>query len=552
GKAVKLESRFRITYGMLLNLLRVEQLRIEDMLQRSYVERSSLRLVVSRKEQITEIDTEIQSLPSLNCSTCFPSDTEKYKSIIAYHHALRAYLIEMASLWPELVTKHGVDKLFTPGRVLLITYPPLALVGRLAAVLKTKQNEAGHFTLTLLITSNKKERVDEEAQMKRYGALAEEEQRWVAESLVLEHAAVNGLEAVATPSAASNSYRVLDDVPLKYLLAICKQQLKSVDTSAILEDNRRRTATFRDFSPDRSVAKLIVELDSLAQKWSGEVQDAAWLYVLGQDIQKTEMGIYERIKWAKETRQELLDGQIYACHHCLNFVDHLKLLRRRIRLEETRDILSYQTSSEGLLLSKEYFDRLQVLRNLNYIDKNNMVELKGKVACEINHMELLITELILENKFENRSYAEIAALLSPLTCQFSRGKDECAEEKPVKVPAHTINELKMDLVEVALRIDAVQQSCGVTGTLIMDELKFGLMEAVHEWANGVPFAEIMQLTEAQEGLIVRCIQRLDEVCKDVRNAARIIGDPELFEKMEETSASIRRDIVFAASLYTTE
>lgn len=60
----------------------------------------------------------------------------------------------------------------------------------------------------------------------------------------------------------------------------------------------------------------------------------------------------------------------------------------------------------------------------------------------------------------------------------------------------------------------------------------------------------MELTEAQEGIIVRCIQRLDETCKDVRTAAKIVGDPSLYEKMEETSASIRRDIVFAASLYT--
>ena len=62
----------------------------------------------------------------------------------------------------------------------------------------------------------------------------------------------------------------------------------------------------------------------------------------------------------------------------------------------------------------------------------------------------------------------------------------------------------------------------------------------------------MGLTQAQEGLIVRCIQRLDEVCKDVRSAARLIGDPSLYERMEETSALIKRDIVFAASLYTQE
>ena len=65
-----------------------------------------------------------------------------------------------------------------------------------------------------------------------------------------------------------------------------------------------------------------------------------------------------------------------------------------------------------------------------------------------------------------------------------------------------------------------------------------------------PFCEITALTDVQEGIIVRCIQRLYELLRDVRNAARIIGDPVLFRKMEEAMSIIKRDIVFAASLYT--
>jgi antiviral helicase SKI2 len=35
----------------------------------------------------------------------------------------------------------------------------------------------------------------------------------------------------------------------------------------------------------------------------------------------------------------------------------------------------------------------------------------------------------------------------------------------------------------------------------------------------------------------------------VRDAARIIGNGALYKKMEDTQAAIKRDIVFAASLY---
>ena len=48
---------------------------------------------------------------------------------------------------------------------------------------------------------------------------------------------------------------------------------------------------------------------------------------------------------------------------------------------------------------------------------------------------------------------------------------------------------------------------------------------------------------------LRNLKRLDETLGEFRNAARIIGDSALFEKMEAASTLIKRDIVFSSSLY---
>lgn len=72
-------------------------------------------------------------------------------------------------------------------------------------------------------------------------------------------------------------------------------------------------------------------------------------------------------------------------------------------------------------------------------------------------------------------------------------------------------------------------------------LKFGLCEVVWEWARGTSFEEITKLTDVAEGTIVRVITRLDETCREVRDAARVIGDAELFKKMEDAQARIKRD-----------
>ena len=47
-----------------------------------------------------------------------------------------------------------------------------------------------------------------------------------------------------------------------------------------------------------------------------------------------------------------------------------------------------------------------------------------------------------------------------------------------------------------------------------------------------------------EGSIVRCMTQLEETCRDVRNAARVIGDSQLYEKMELAAELIRRDVCF--------
>ena len=56
-----------------------------------------------------------------------------------------------------------------------------------------------------------------------------------------------------------------------------------------------------------------------------------------------------------------------------------------------------------------------------------------------------------------------------------------------------------------------------------------------------PFEQITGLTDVAEGTIVRVITRLDETCREVRDAARVIGDAELFKKMEESQIKIKRD-----------
>lgn len=76
-----------------------------------------------------------------------------------------------------------------------------------------------------------------------------------------------------------------------------------------------------------------------------------------------------------------------------------------------------------------------------------------------------------------------------------------------------------------------------------------MMDVVNAWCNGATFSQICKMTNIFEGSIIRCMRRLEETLRQLMQAAKAIGNSELENKFAEGIRSIKRDIVFAASLY---
>jgi ATP-dependent RNA helicase DOB1 len=72
---------------------------------------------------------------------------------------------------------------------------------------------------------------------------------------------------------------------------------------------------------------------------------------------------------------------------------------------------------------------------------------------------------------------------------------------------------------------------------------------VAAWCRGAKFADLYKQTDVFEGSLVRAIRRLEELLRQVAAALRTIGDASLAERFDAAIGRIKRDIVFAASLY---
>jgi ATP-dependent RNA helicase DOB1 len=76
-----------------------------------------------------------------------------------------------------------------------------------------------------------------------------------------------------------------------------------------------------------------------------------------------------------------------------------------------------------------------------------------------------------------------------------------------------------------------------------------LMEVALAWAKGSKFGEICAMTDVFEGSVIRALRRLEELLRELGSAAKSIGNTELETKFADGISKIKRDIVFAASLY---
>ncbi|KAG9509280.1 Helicase SKI2W, partial [Fragariocoptes setiger] len=242
--------------------------------------------------------------------------------------------------------------------------------------------------------------------------------------------------------------------------------------------------------------------------------------------------------------------KMYDCWSCPQFITHFQSYYRNHRNLAEVNHIAYQLSPESLVFLPEYKKRLCVLRELDYINVENVPELKAKVACLMSVHELVITEMLTENLLTDCTPAEIAALLSAFVYQAKKVDDEITDDF-LKAPKTKLERKCKAIVDIATKIGEVQVKHGLDQPVgdFVEQLNFGLVDVVQCWAEGVSFSEILRKTEEQEGIIVRCIQRLDEVLRAVKAACKLVGYPDICERIEVANQSINRDIVFAASLY---
>ncbi|KAL8606412.1 hypothetical protein ACOMHN_060317 [Nucella lapillus] len=517
GRPTQLESQFRLTDTMILNLLRVEELRVEDMMRRSFSEFHAQRDLGNHRQAMEDLKGRMSQVKDIECYLC-SVDLEKYYLACKDYQELKQKLQEVVLSHPAAI------KSLSAGRVVVMDNGRHSNV--LAVVLQSSMGGNNVRSFTVLLICDKGRHPEEPREATTTITTP------VAESMKVKPAKVLSL---FIPEGVC--WHDLVEVSASQISAITTTTIK-VEAEKIVKDiKKRQQLRFKDDPPSQSVTVATQELLRLSEK---NPQGLSGLDPV-KDLHLRDIELVEQFRSLKFMEEDL--GQ-FQCVHCAKFEEHFAQISSNMALKEEYRRLQFLLSDQSLQLLPEYHQRMEVLRKLQYIDEHNAVQLKGRVACEISNHELMITELVFENVLTDLHPTDIAAILSCMVFE----QKHCSSPELSK----TLVEGKQKVLSKADQIGGLQKEAGMKIAVgdYKEMFHFNLMEVVFEWARGMPFSEITNLTDVQEGIIVRCIQRLYELLRDVRNAARIIGEPILFNKMEEAMSLIKRDIVFAASLYT--
>lgn len=148
--------------------------------------------------------------------------------------------------------------------------------------------------------------------------------------------------------------------------------------------------------------------------------------------------------------------------------------------------------------------------------------------------------------FEDLEKGEICAVLSMFVCDEGAGQDN-----QVNVKDQKLSDKCLAVLEQARKVHKVytESKINIDENDYINTFKLTMVDLTLAWCKGASFAEVCKMTPLFEGSIIRCLRRLDELLKQLSSAAKAIGNTALEEKFEEASKTLKRGIVFAASLY---
>lgn len=553
---------------MILNILRVDELRVEDMMQKSFSEAAGELKLESMNEIIAKADTQMELLDE------WVGDDEVEEGEIKRYMAtvLRLEELSTALLSKLVISRAAYSAAFANGRLAILRIPqhllvPVVILSGLTGAPFTPRTSDRMRVVALVGVADSRSAAA--LQLGRDSVFVNPGRI----EMSTRHFVVGGLIYEVREAGVGDFVWFAD-------LVVGAAPLKGAAVTGRITANTTRLPPILATAAELG-RHLCATLPSSMRTADGSESERVLLPLQALSGIAGAHGAEETLaRWAE--RDALVADTLLTAPSCFAIAGALwsagggggvggakartRVLDVHARREALRAQVQRMRASAGARrmpeLLPEYRKRVAVLQKMQYVGEDGVSVLtKGRHgACEVATVDsVLLTEIVLDNVLIGLSPAEIASLLSALVCRKKNSAAASgASSADDKVYSAAYLKAKAAMRRIVREFGAVQQAAGVELEFEIADAadsyegamcRWALSEVVLRWAEGAAFANVIGMTDLQEGDVVVTVKRLVELLKDARGVAVAVGNEELAAAVEDAVAAVKRDIIFSGSLY---
>ncbi|KAF7979355.1 hypothetical protein HWV62_42795 [Athelia sp. TMB] len=503
GEADRLDSAFHLGYNMVLNLMKVEGISPEFMLERCFFQFQS-------STGIPKLEEELKLEEEAKDSSVIPDESQ-----VAEYYEYRQQLDQMAQDFRDVITHPNYCLPFLqPGRLLKVKHQKLDF-GWGVLINYTKRLPAKHKPVSNLDDLPPHEQYVLDVLLNcAVGSMLPKDRTVVA-------ATPGGL--MPCPPGQKGTPLV---VPILLTTVEGISHLRIYLPKDLRQDQARETTWKSVVEVQRRFPDGIALLDPIANM---EIKDDKFKALVKR------IDVMEQKMFSSPIHKDPRLPDLYT-KYARKQESQTKIRALKKRIQATHDVLQLE----------ELKCRKRVLRRLGFTTSADIVDMKGRVACEISTGdELLLTELIFNGVFNQLSPEQSAGLLSCFV--FTEKSEQVTKLKEeLAAPLRVMQEIARRIAKVS-----IESKLPLVEDEYVQTFKVELMDAVVQWCRGASFSDICKLTDQFEGSLIRVFRRLGELLRQMAAAAKVIGNTELQEKFEKSSEMLERpnSVIFCSSLY---
>ncbi|VVC41817.1 Hypothetical protein CINCED_3A007924 [Cinara cedri] len=436
GKPDSLNSAFHLTYNMVLNLMRVEEIDPEYMLERSFFQFQNQAAIPELVEKVKALSAEKTKIKIHN------------EFDIRSYFLIRQQLEDLAKRYRTFITKPNILIPFcNPGRLIKVKKNDVdfgwGVIVNFKSVSKSKYEGGGLGEVLLNVLLNLKSSVEK-----------------------------SGEEPTPCPSITIGEPEIVN---IKHNMVECLSSLRLNSMPSDMKSRDSRMLLYKN-------VQEVIERCSTDIPLLDPIND---MNIKDHEFDK----IVEQI--------EKFEGRLFA--HPLNEKEDIDNLYEEYLKKDKIDqeLLKFKNElkkAKSLMQMDDLKCRKRILRRMGYCTAGEVIETKGRIACELSSAdELLMTELMFNGVFNDLSVPQTVALLSCFVC------DEKSNEMPAKTaelagPLRKMQELARKIAKVCkeAKLDIDEDS-------YVEGFKPFLMDVCYEWCRGASFYQICQMTDIFEG-----------------------------------------------------